>query len=175
MCVSVIATVKNEGENLRRLLDSLAGQTRPPDEVVISDGGSTDRTVDILHQYAQSGSLPVKVIPAPGANISRGRNLAIQAAAGPVIAVTDAGVRLEPDWLEKLVAPIEGGSTTSAGFFLADPQTLFEIAMGAAVLPSAAETKPETFLPSSRSVAFLKEAWQAVGGYPEWLDYCEDL
>ncbi|MCS7062307.1 MAG: glycosyl transferase, partial [Anaerolineae bacterium] len=31
------------------------------------------------------------------------------------------------------------------------------------------------FLPSSRSVAFLKSAWQAVGGYPEWLDYCEDL
>jgi GT2 family glycosyltransferase len=24
-------------------------------------------------------------------------------------------------------------------------------------------------------VAFLKSAWQQVGGYPEWLDYCEDL
>ena len=30
-------------------------------------------------------------------------------------------------------------------------------------------------MPSSRSVAFLKSAWEAVGGYPEWLDYCEDL
>ncbi|MCA9957415.1 MAG: hypothetical protein KC443_00185, partial [Anaerolineales bacterium] len=27
----------------------------------------------------------------------------------------------------------------------------------------------------SRSVAFLKSAWEAVGGYPEWLDYSEDL
>src|SRR5262249_42544288 len=35
--------------------------------------------------------------------------------------------------------------------------------------------KPETFLPSSRSVAFRKSAWEGVGGYPEWLDYCEDL
>jgi hypothetical protein len=47
--------------------------------------------------------------------------------------------------------------------------------MGATVLPQLDEIRPDKFLPSSRSVAFRKEAWQAVGGYPEWLDYCEDL
>ena len=47
--------------------------------------------------------------------------------------------------------------------------------MGATVLPTAAEVNPSTFLPSSRSVAFRKNTWEAVGGYPEWLDYCEDL
>ncbi|MDI7277423.1 MAG: glycosyltransferase family 2 protein, partial [Anaerolineae bacterium] len=26
-----------------------------------------------------------------------------------------------------------------------------------------------------RSIAYRKAAWEAVGGYPEWLDYCEDL
>ena len=47
--------------------------------------------------------------------------------------------------------------------------------MSAAVLPRVSEIESQKFLPSSRSVAFLKSAWQAVGGYPEWLDYCEDL
>ncbi len=47
--------------------------------------------------------------------------------------------------------------------------------MGATVLPSVEDVNPGTFLPSSRSVAFPKEAWEAAGGYPEWLDYCEDL
>jgi len=47
--------------------------------------------------------------------------------------------------------------------------------MGATVLPALADIDPNRFLPSSRSVAFRKEAWQEVGGYPEWLDYCEDL
>lgn len=47
--------------------------------------------------------------------------------------------------------------------------------MGATVLPALSDLKPDTFLPSSRSVAFLKSSWQAAGGYPEWLDYCEDL
>jgi hypothetical protein len=47
--------------------------------------------------------------------------------------------------------------------------------MGATVLPQLRDVSSETFLPSSRSVAFRKAAWEACGGYPEWLDYCEDL
>jgi hypothetical protein len=47
--------------------------------------------------------------------------------------------------------------------------------MGAAVLPVVSDVQPDTFLPSSRSVAFRKAAWEASGGYPEWLDFCEDL
>jgi len=34
---------------------------------------------------------------------------------------------------------------------------------------------PQIFLPSSRSVAFTKEAWKKSGKYPEHLNYCEDL
>jgi hypothetical protein len=91
---------------------------------------------------------------------------------------------LAPEWLEELVAPFETTSEalreTSevwgvAGFFVPDAHTAFEVAMGATVLPQLDEIDPAQFLPSSRSVAFRKEAWQAVGGYPEWLDYCEDL
>jgi glycosyltransferase involved in cell wall biosynthesis len=207
--VSVIATVYNEGESIRRLLDSLVGQTRFPDEVVICDGGSRDETVAVIETYR--GRLPnLNIIVAPGANISRGRNLAIAAAAGPIIASTDAGVRLDPEWLEELVAPFEKATddgrptddrrpTTDdgvrlthhasritphasrltphavAGFFVADVQGIFQTAMAATVLPLVDEIDPQRFLPSSRSVAFTKEAWQQAGGYPEWLDYCEDL
>jgi glycosyltransferase involved in cell wall biosynthesis len=182
--VTVIATVYNEARAIARLLDSLAGQTRRPDEVVICDGGSTDGTVELIRAWAvqQQAALPhVRVIVAPGANISRGRNLAIDAAAGPVIAVTDAGVRLENGWLEALVCPFEAtgahapGPDAVAGFFVADAAGVFQTAMAATVLPMADEIDPARFLPSSRSVAFTKEAWAVAGGYPEWLDYCEDL
>jgi hypothetical protein len=61
------------------------------------------------------------------------------------------------------------------GFFLPDAQTAFESAMGATVLPTEGDIDPKRFLPSSRSVAFRREAWDEVGGYPEWLDFCEDL
>jgi glycosyltransferase involved in cell wall biosynthesis len=177
MRISVIVTVKNEGESIHRLLDSLAAQTCAPDEVVVCDGGSTDSTLDALRAETR---LPLKVIVRPGANISQGRNAAIAEATGEVIACADAGVTLAPEWLQELVAPFEVGDwrlgiKVVAGFFLPDPRTVFEVAMSATVLPQLDEIRPETFLPSSRSVAFRKEVWQAVGGYPEWLDYCEDL
>jgi len=193
--ITVISTVLNEGEAIRRLMDSLVAQTRQPDEVVIVDGGSRDNTVAVLNDY--SARLPLRVLVEPGANISRGRNIAIAAATGEVIASVDAGVWLEPQWLEKLTQPLEGyrlkvegfddlvnlqPSTFNlqqpqvvAGFFVPDVQTTFEIAMGATVLPTVDEVKPRSFLPSSRSVAFTKAAWEAAGGYPEWIDYCEDL
>jgi glycosyltransferase involved in cell wall biosynthesis len=178
--VSVIATVKNESSSLRGLLDSLLAQTMRPDEVVIIDGGSTDDTVAILGAYVESG-LPLRILVEPGCSISRGRNLAIAAARNSLVASTDAGVRLAPEWLEELTKPFREDNGNPArpdvacGFFVADAHSSFEQAMGATVLPDESEIDPKTFLPSSRSVAFTKEAWHKVGGYPEWLDYCEDL
>jgi glycosyltransferase involved in cell wall biosynthesis len=178
--VSIIATVKNEESSVQRLLDSLAAQTRQPDELVFADGGSADKTVEVLKKYATESGLPLQVLVCPGTNISQGRNAAIATARGDVIASTDAGVRLVPTWLEELVRPFEGETgedpvNVVSGFFLPDPQSVFETAMGATVLPALADIDPNRFLPSSRSVAFRKETWQEIGGYPEWLDYCEDL
>ncbi|TET50147.1 MAG: glycosyltransferase [Anaerolineales bacterium] len=173
MRVSVIATVLNEGESLPRLLDSLAAQSRAPDEVVFCDGGSTDYTLELLEAERR---FPLVVLKRPGANISQGRNAAIEAAGGEIIASTDAGVRLSANWLESLVGPLERGQAqVAAGFFVPEPRSVFETALGATVLPLPEEIDPGAFLPSSRSVAFLKNAWAEVGGYPEWLDYCEDL
>lgn len=174
MRVSVIATVKNEGEALRRLLDSLVDQTVTPNEVVICDGGSTDETLEILREYQRW--LPLKIVLAPGSNISQGRNRAIETATGEIIAATDAGVLLSPVWLEELIRPIQTNeATVVSGWFEPDPYTDFEVVMAATVLPEREDINPQTFLPSSRSVAFCKTAWEAVGGYPEWLDYSEDL
>jgi len=173
--ISVISTVLNEGDHLRRLLDSLVAQTCPPDEVVIVDGGSRDHTVAVLKEYEDR--VPLRVLVEPGANISAGRNRAIAAAQGDIIAATDAGVVLDREWLKRITQPLidDPAVEVVAGFFAMDARTVFEAAMGATAFPLVDEVDPETFLPSSRSVAFRKSAWATVGGYPEWLDYCEDL
>lgn len=178
MKVTVIATVKNEGLSIRRLLDSLLSQIRQPDEIVIVDGGSTDDTVSILQEYARQRHPFLRVLQAPGTNISTGRNLAIQAASGEIIVSTDAGVRFGPDWLKHLVEPFETNPEAPdvvSGFFVPDPQSVFEVAMGATVLPAVDEIDPQRFLPSSRSVAFRRQVWKEVGGYPEWMTFSEDL
>ena len=178
MRITVIGTVKNESGTIRHLLDSLVSQTRRPDEVIIVDGGSTDGTLEALHEYVRNKDVPLHVLEAPGSNISEGRNMAIEASTRDIIASTDAGVRFDRDWLENLVQPFqEDGDAPDVvcGFFVADPQSVFETAMGATVLPTVEEIKPERFLPSSRSVAFRRSAWEAIGGYPVWMSFSEDL
>ena len=96
MTISLVMTVLNEGDNIHQVMNSLMNQTRPPDEVVIVDGGSTDDTANILRGYAEHQ--PLRVLVEAGCNISRGRNIAIAAAQGEIIAVTDAGVRRRLAW-----------------------------------------------------------------------------
>ena len=193
MRCALIMTVKNEADALPRLFETLALQTQQPDEIIVADGGSTDDTVKLLRGAAEKFHL--RVLECPGANISQGRNAAIAAADAEIIASMDAGVRLDPHWFEKLTAPFSQnnapGDTASSprdarnnmrddvsvvsGFFLPDPHGAFETALAATTLPFLRDIRPETFLPSSRSIAFRKSAWEKINGYPEWLDYCEDL
>lgn len=171
--VSVIATVLNERESVERLTQSLARQTMQPAEAVIVDGGSTDGTQESLR--AAPGC--IVVVDAPGVNISAGRNLAARTSAHDIIAATDAGVALHPAWLERLTAPLrrETDAWATSGFFVAAPEGAWERALGATTLPDVSEIDPARFLPSSRSVSFRRNAFEKAGGYPEWLDYCEDL
>jgi glycosyltransferase involved in cell wall biosynthesis len=139
------------------------------------DGGSTDDTWPRLRDWQDRGSLSLRLIRAEGAGIARGRNLAVAAANGDLIAVTDAGVRLASDWLEALLAQLDDDVDVVSGFFRVDAQSTFERALGATSLPDRDDIDPRSFLPSSRSILFRRSAWQRVGGYPEWLDYCEDV
>jgi glycosyltransferase involved in cell wall biosynthesis len=170
---ALVATVLNEIESIDELLGSIAAQTHPPDHVVIADGGSQDGTRERLAEW--SDRVPLRVVEAPGSTIARGRNLAIEASRADLIAVTDAGVRLEPEWLQKLLARLDADVDVVSGFFVPEAYTVFERAMGATVLPAREDVRADAFLPSSRSVLFRRQAWERAGRYPEWLDYCEDL
>ncbi len=174
--VALVCSVLNEGAAIDAWLDSLLAQTRPPDEIVVADGGSRDDTVARVRARIAGGA-PIKLIECPGTNISQARNAAIAATRAPIIAVTDCGVRLEPDWLERLVAPFckPDPPDVVSGFFRADPRGAFEAALGATTLIDEHDLAPDRFLPSSRSVAFKRAAWLEVGGYPEWLDHSEDV
>jgi glycosyltransferase involved in cell wall biosynthesis len=169
--VSLIGTVLNAADHVGGFLASLAAQTVRPDEVVIVDGGSTDGTLALLRADDR-----VTVIDAPGANIARGRNLAIAAAAHDVIAGTDVDCVLEPDWLEQLLVPIAEGADVSMGFYLPITEGFLQRCLAAVNLPAdASEVDPARFMPSGRSVAYRRGALEIAGGYPEWLAIGEDM
>ena len=175
--VSLILTIRNEASSIDALLRSMAEQTQQPDEVILVDGGSTDRTLEIARIWSEQ--LPLRIVSAPGTTIAQGRNLALSQASGDLIAVTDAGVELEAGWLEALTQPftrpVAQQPDVAAGFFEARPESRFELYLGATTLPDVDEIRSERFLPSSRSISFRRTLFDAGVQYPEWLDYCEDL
>jgi glycosyltransferase involved in cell wall biosynthesis len=171
MKVSLIATVLNADEHVGAFLASIEIQTRRPDQVIVVDGGSTDGTAERLR--AAEG---ITLIEAPGANIARGRNLAIAEAAHEAVAVADADCSYGPGWLAALLEPLEAGADVAMGWTEPVVESLLDASVSSLGFPlSAEEVDPATFMPSARSVAFRRETIDAVGGYPEWLAIGEDM
>ena len=174
---TLVLTVLNEEASIARFMDSLLLQSVMPKEIVIVDGGSNDNTVGILRSWQAPAGCTVVISIFASANISEGRNEAIQKASNELILVTDAGTALSPKWVELMAAGFESANDVDvvSGFFLPDGEGFWERTIAFAITPELREIDPASFLPSSRSVAFTVKAWEAAGGYPEWLDYCEDL
>ncbi|MDW5562373.1 MAG: glycosyltransferase [Methanomassiliicoccus sp.] len=174
---SLILTVKNEELTIGDFFNSLSHQTRQPDEIIIVDGGSTDKTCEILNSLMSENN-KIRLIVQPGANIAKGRNIAIQNAANEIIAVTDGGCQLDENWLKNMLTPFENDPTIDvvSGWYIPDARNEFERCIAALTVPQVNKVLKikDKFLPSSRSVAFKKECWKTVGGYPEWLNTAED-
>ena len=180
--VSVISTVLNEAGDIDRLIASLMSQTLAPAEVVIVDGGSTDGTWERLQaakaRYANLIAIRDEScrLPHSAGPIARGRNVAIAAASSGVVACADAGCTYEGNWLENLTASICSGEAEYAvGGSCIDPEhrTVWDVASAPFLgvkLRADAKTKSCT----ARSMAFRKELWQRVGGFPENLFFGED-
>jgi GT2 family glycosyltransferase len=167
--ISLVATVKDARSHVDAFLSSIRAQTRQPDEVVVVDGGSTDGTWEALHEA--DGIIALRE---PGANIARGRNVAIRAAAHDVIAVSDADCVLDPEWLARILEPIERGADVAAGFYRPFGSSLLDVCAAAVSLPDADELRPG-WMPSSRSLAMKREVFEQAGAYPEWLEIGEDM
>src|SRR5690606_25937609 len=60
--VSVLLCTYNAGQYLLPQLQSLANQTRLPDELVVRDDGSDDATLDTLNQFADEVRFPVRIV-----------------------------------------------------------------------------------------------------------------
>jgi GT2 family glycosyltransferase len=168
---ALIATVYNEADSVPRWADALRAQTVHPDEFVIVDGGSTDGTPDLMRKSFAAGGFPPPRIVVQRCNIAGGRNMAIRLTQAGIIAANDAGSLPEPKWFEEITRPL-----------LADEK--LDVVGGRSVPiiknafqeflrqfdPNAPEpATPGEIYPSSRNVAFRRQAWADVGGYPEWL------
>ena len=167
--VSFIATAFNELSTAEMLLRSIFYQSRLPDEIIITDTGSTDGTFELLEHLAVESPVPIKIVSKNGANIAQGRNLAISQAQFPIIAVTDFGCTIPDDWLENLIAPFEENPKIQISFGRYQAVDSNKQPANWILGWNLDQIDPQNHLPSAVSISFLKQAWEKVGGYPEWL------
>jgi glycosyltransferase involved in cell wall biosynthesis len=96
--ITVVVPTYNEEKNIERCLTALNNQTIPRDtyEVIVVDGGSKDRTVEIASKYAD------RVMQQVSEGVGGARNDGAAAAKGDIIATTDADCVPNKDWLQNI-------------------------------------------------------------------------
>jgi len=111
-----IALATYQGERfLSQQLDSFVGQTRMPDELCISDDGSTDGTVDVLQSFASTAPFPVKLVANPkSGGVNKNFENAVTHCTGDVILFSDQDDVWLPEHVESLAIPLEGNSAVLA-------------------------------------------------------------
>lgn len=109
MQISVALCTYNGASYLQAQLDSIAAQTRLPDELVVCDDVSTDKTMEILQRFATTAAFPVR-IHRNDSNLGSTRNFdkAINLCNGDVIALADQ----DDVWLPHKLAQFEAAFVT---------------------------------------------------------------
>jgi glycosyltransferase involved in cell wall biosynthesis len=178
--ISVLIPVRNEELSIRALLESLRNQTLKPAEVVITDGGSSDATPEIISEFVKRGD-PIHLLREAAALPGRGRNLAAAQAANEWLAFIDAGITPEPNWLESLGQRAQtqiDGEDVDVVYGTYEPVTdsLFKLCAVMAYVAPPYEVDGRLIRPCSVASALMKRSvWRQVGGFPENLRSAEDL
>ena len=100
--VSIIVPVYNTENFLPRCIDSILGQTYKNIELILVDGGSTDRSYEICSRWSSLDNR-VKCFHQKNAGVSAARNKGLEYAQGEYIFFTDADDYLDPICIQHMM------------------------------------------------------------------------
>lgn len=165
--VSALIVVRNEENRVGKCLESLLSQDYPRDryEIIVVDGESTDRTVDIVEKTAADAArggntVPLRILGNPKRILASGWNIGIKAAKGEFVIRPDAHAYVEPDFISKNV------------------ETMLRIGDAACVggrMETLSDTKAGTLIKEALSSPFgvggSKFRWSKEAGYVDTVAF----
>ncbi len=181
--VSIVVPLLNEAPYVERLTRSLLAQDYPRDryEILVADGGSSDRTIEILRATDREGR--IRVLENPRRTAPAALNVLIAAASGEIVTRVDAHSHVAPDYLKRIVAVmLETGEAVVGGPVQMEADTPFRKALVEALYSRLAvgsvpyrTLRVRTHVESLQTGSFRKEVLDKVGPFDESLAVVEDL
>jgi hypothetical protein len=109
--LSVVVTCFDMGTLLADTVRSVWASTRVPDQLVLVDDGSTDRTtlttIAALEREARAGHLPLEVLRTPNTGLASARNAGLAVVTGELVSFLDGDDLIEPEFYAIAVALLE--------------------------------------------------------------------
>lgn len=113
MTISVIVPTYNCGEFIAEAIDSILKQTRPPQQIIIVDDGSTDDTELVVRRYTDRR---IEYIKQKNAGVSAARNVGLSMANGEFVTFLDADDRWHPTFVERMREIMVANQNASCAF-----------------------------------------------------------
>jgi len=174
--VSVVMACRNAERHLPVQLEAIAAQVcEEPWELVVSDNGSTDRSVAIVESFRHRLPRLVVVDSSARRGPAAARNAGVEAASGSIIVFCDADDEVAPGWLAAMARALAGTGLAAARLEhlrLNEPWTVPQRNPQVGLLQTDPPFLPYTFC---AALGVRREVHQALGGFDEtYLDGGED-
>lgn len=181
---TVIIPTLNAVDTIDALLDALAGQTLPPDEIVVVDSASNDGTLERAHAHAG-----VRAVSIAREAFDHGgtRDMAIRGCGTPVaVLMTQDALPADANCMAALLEPLEDPAVAAvcARQVARRDATLREAAVRAFRYPDEHFTWNRSDIPrmgirayllSDVCAAYRRSAYLAVGGFEHPIETNEDM
>lgn len=170
---SVIIPVYNRPDELRELLDSLCWQTRVPDEIVVVEDGSVNRSDQVVEQFKNRLNIQYYFKPNGGQGFAR--NYGFERATGDYFVIFDSDAlvpphyfetvenRLQTDWLDAYGGPDAAHPSftptqKAISYSMTSPFTTGGIR-------GSKKNLGGKFHPRSFNMGFSRNVYATIGGY----------
>lgn len=159
--VSVVIPVYNEEKHIEKCLESLMLQTVKPNEIIVVNNNSTDKTVETVKKFK------VILINEEKKGITPARNAGFNKAKSDIIARTDGDTRLPPYWIAKIKENLENSDILA----VSGPAYYFDLPRGmkisywsTSIFFKFLKRKIKTDCLFGPNMAIKKTAWEKVKG-----------
>ena len=160
LTLSLIIPVYNEERYIGDVLDAISSQIVKPDEVIVVDNNSTDKTIEIVKKYKF-----VKILHEPRQGRAYSRNTGFNYASGKILARIDGDSILALDWIERVKNTFKTesiGGISGLGKTQVVPYLKYTSTFWSRIYYLDSESYFMMPLLQGAAMAITKQTWQAV-------------